>query len=62
LEERIIHLEEKKAQRERSLCGPDIHREPQNIKELNQGLVDIAKELENLYVSWEDVTKELEAH
>jgi ATP-binding cassette subfamily F protein 3 len=61
LENRIIHLEEKKAVHERTLCGPDIYREPQHIKQLNQELVDIAKELEELYVSWEDVTKKLEA-
>ncbi len=61
LENRIIHLEEKKAEHERTLCGPDIYREPQQIKQLNQELVDIARELEELYVSWEDVTKKLEA-
>ena len=60
LENRIIHLEEKKAEHERTLCGPDIYREPQQIKQLNQELVDIAKELENLYTSWEDVTQKLE--
>jgi len=60
LENRIIHLEEKKAEHERTLCGPDIYREPQQIKQLNQELIDIASELENLYTSWEDVTQKLE--
>jgi ATP-binding cassette, subfamily F, member 3 len=59
LENRIIHLEEKKAEHERTLCGPDIYRQPQQIKQLNQELVDIARELENLYTSWEDVTQQL---
>ena len=60
LENRIIHLEEKKAEHEKTLCGSDIYRQPQQIKQLNQDLVDIAKELENLYASWEDVTQKLE--
>lgn len=62
LENHISHLEEKKAENERILCAPDIHREPQKIKQLNQELVDIARELENLYTSWEDMTKKLDAH
>ncbi|HYA13715.1 MAG TPA: ABC-F family ATP-binding cassette domain-containing protein [Syntrophales bacterium] len=60
LENRIIYLEEKRAEHERTLCGPDIYRQPQQIKRLNQELVDIARELENLYTSWEDVTQKLE--
>ena len=59
LEERIARLEEKKADNEKTLCGPDIHKEPQKIKQLNQDLVDIAKELENLYASWDDLTEKL---
>jgi ATP-binding cassette subfamily F protein 3 len=62
LENHISHLEEKKAENERILCAPDIHREPQKIKQLNQELIDIARELENLYTSWEDMTKKLDAH
>ena len=61
LEERIVTLEEKKAENERILCGPDIHREPQKIKQLNSDLGDIAKELEHLYASWEELTKKIEA-
>ena len=59
LENRIIHLEEKKAKHERTLCGPGIYKEPQQIKLLNQELIDIVRELENLYTSWEDVTQKL---
>lgn len=62
LENRISSLEEKKAENENILCAPDIHKEPQKIKQLNQELLDIARELENLYTSWEDVTKKLDAH
>jgi ATP-binding cassette subfamily F protein 3 len=60
LENRIIHLEEKKAEHERTLCGPDIYRQPQQIKKLNQELVDIAQQLESLYLSWDAVTQKLE--
>jgi len=62
LEERIVTLEEKKGENERILCAPDIHREPQKIKQLNQELIDTARELENLYASWEELTKKIEAH
>ena len=62
LEEHIVTLEAKKGENERILCAPDIHREPQKIKQLNQELIDIARELENLYASWEELTKKIEAH
>ena len=62
LEDHISSLEEKKTENENILCAPDIHKEPQKIKQLNQELLDIAKELENLYTSWEDMTKKLDAH
>lgn len=62
LEERITCLEEKKAESERILCEPNIHREPQKIKRLNQELLEIAGELEKLYKSWDDATEKLESH
>jgi ATP-binding cassette subfamily F protein 3 len=62
LENHIIHLEEKKADSEKILCEPGIHREPQKIKMLNQELLDISRELENLYTSWNTLTQEIEAH
>lgn len=62
LESRISYLEEKKAENERILCAPDIHKEPQKIKQLSQELLDIVRELENLYPSWESVSKKLEVH
>jgi ATP-binding cassette subfamily F protein 3 len=62
LEKRIAHLEEKRGENERILCAPDIHREPQKIKPLNQALIDIARELEILYTTWGDLTQKLEIH
>ena len=62
LEDRISSLEERKAENENILCMPDIHKDPQKIKQLNQELIDIARELENLYTTWEDMTKKLDAH
>jgi ATP-binding cassette subfamily F protein 3 len=62
LENRISFLEEKKAENENILCAPDIHKDPQKIKQLSQELVSISKELEHLYMSWEDATKKLGAH
>jgi len=62
LENHIIHLEEKKADNEKNLCEPGIHREPQKIKVLNQELLDITRELENLYASWDTLTQKIEAH
>ncbi|MCX5857857.1 MAG: ABC transporter C-terminal domain-containing protein, partial [Deltaproteobacteria bacterium] len=59
VEERIAGLEEKKAETEKILCAPDIHREPQKIKQLNQALVDLGRELETLYAAWEDLTEKL---
>jgi ATP-binding cassette subfamily F protein 3 len=62
LENHIIHLEEKKADNEKILCEPGIHREPQKIKMLSQELLDITRELENLYASWDTLTQKIEAH
>ena len=62
LENQIVRLEEKKADNEKILCEPDIHRDPQKIKSLSQELHDITRELENLYASWETLTQEIEAH
>lgn len=62
LESRISHLEEMKAESERILCAPDIHKEPKKIKQLSQEILDIVRELENLYTSWENVSKKLEVN
>ena len=62
LESRISHLEEMKAESERILCAPDIHKEPKKIKHLSQEILDIVRELENLYTSWENVSKKLEVN
>ena len=62
LEAHITRLEEKKAENEKTICEPGIYKEPQKIKQLNQELLDITKELENLYTSWEELTQKMEAH
>ncbi len=62
VEERIARLEEKKKENEKSLCAPDVHKEPQKIKQLNQDLLDIAGELEHLYAAWDDLTRKLESY
>lgn len=59
LEERIAGLEKRKTEAEKTLCAPDVHREPQKIKELNQALIDLARELESLYAAWDDLTEKL---
>ncbi len=58
----IARLEEKKKENEEILCAPDIHKEPQKIKQLNQDLLEIAGELETLYTVWDDLTRKLAAH
>jgi ATP-binding cassette, subfamily F, member 3 len=62
LENHIIDLEEKKADNEKILCEPGIHRDPQKIKILSQELHDITSELENLYSSWETLTQKIATH
>jgi ATP-binding cassette subfamily F protein 3 len=58
----IARLEQKKKEYENILCSPDIYKEPQKIKQLNQDLLDIVGQLEQLYIVWDDLTQKLEAH
>ncbi|MFH1079956.1 MAG: ABC-F family ATP-binding cassette domain-containing protein [Pseudomonadota bacterium] len=60
LEERIARLETRKAENETRLCAPDIHREPHKIKQLNNEMADLARELEQLYAAWDRMTVEME--
>lgn len=60
LEESIARLEAKKAEHEALLCAPDIHKEPHRIKQLNNELADLARELEGLYTAWDRITAEME--
>jgi ATP-binding cassette subfamily F protein 3 len=60
-EERITLLEAKKKEGEWVLCEPDIYRNPDRIRQLNQELTSISAELENLYYSWNDLSLRLEA-
>lgn len=41
--------------------APDIHREPHNIKQLNNLLADLNRELEPLYKDWDRLMAEMEA-
>jgi ATP-binding cassette subfamily F protein 3 len=60
-EERIASLEAKKREDEEALCEPDIYRDPERIKALNQALKTGAAELEDLYYKWNDLTLKIEA-
>jgi ATP-binding cassette subfamily F protein 3 len=59
-EERIAALETKQKEDELILCEPEIYKEPERIKQLNQELKAIAAELEELYYQWNDLTLRLE--
>ena len=60
-EDRIARLEGKKAENERTLCEPGIHRDPGKIKTLNRELSEIAAELEKCYADWDELVKRLAA-
>jgi ATP-binding cassette, subfamily F, member 3 len=60
-EERIAQLEARQREGEAALCEPDIYRDPERIKGLNQELKAISGELEDLYYDWNDLTLRLEA-
>jgi ATP-binding cassette subfamily F protein 3 len=60
-EEGIALLEAKKKEGEAALCEPDIYRDPERIKRLNQELKAISVELEDLYYAWNDLSLRLEA-
>jgi chromosome segregation ATPase len=60
-EERIALLEAKKKEAEGVLCEPDIYRDPDRIRQLNQELTAVSAELEDLYYGWNDLSLRLEA-
>jgi ATP-binding cassette subfamily F protein 3 len=60
-EERIALLEARQREGEAALCEPDIYRDPERIKSLNQELKTISGELEDLYYAWNDLSLRLEA-
>ena len=60
-EERIALLEAQQKEGEAALCEPDIYRDPERIKRLNQELKAISVELEDLYYAWNDLSLKLEA-
>jgi len=59
-EERIALLEAKKKEAEGVLCEPDIYRDPDRIRQLNQELTSVSTELEDLYYGWNDLSLRLE--
>ncbi|MBN1381573.1 MAG: ABC-F family ATP-binding cassette domain-containing protein [Deltaproteobacteria bacterium] len=61
VEERIAVLEKHKTQNETLLCEPDIHKNPQRIKTLDQELKEISIDLERLYLEWDELSLKLEA-
>jgi ATP-binding cassette subfamily F protein 3 len=60
-EERIALLEAQKTEAEGVLCEPDIYRDPDRIRQLNQELTSVSAELEDLYYAWNDLSLRLEA-
>jgi len=60
-EERIATLETKQKEDELILCEPEIYKDPERIKLLNQELKAMAAELEDLYYQWNDLTLRIEA-
>jgi ATP-binding cassette subfamily F protein 3 len=59
-EDRIALLESKQKEDEAALCEPDIYRDPERIKQLNQELKAVSTELEDLYYAWNDLSLRLE--
>ena len=53
-------MEAKKKEAEGVLCEPDIYRDPDRIRRLNQELTSISAELEDLYYGWNDLSLGLE--
>jgi ATP-binding cassette subfamily F protein 3 len=60
-ETRIASLEAKQREGETILCGAEIYKEPERIRQIDQELKAIAVELEDLYYRWNDLTLRIEA-
>ena len=60
-EEQISALEAKQQENEQILCEPEIYKEPERIRQLNQELKANAAELEDLYYAWNDLTLRIDA-
>lgn len=58
LEDNIINTEEEISRLELSLCQPEIYSNPQKIKEVNNEIARLRKELEHLYSHWEDIVEQ----
>jgi len=60
-ETRIASLEARQKEDETILCGAEIYKEPERIRQIDQELKAIAAELEDLYYNWNDLTLRIEA-
>lgn len=60
-EAKIAELETRKASVEGLLCAPDLYRNPDRIRTLNQELASVSTELEDLYYDWNGLSLRLEA-
>lgn len=60
IEEKIKHLESKKADHELTLCDPHTHKDSVKIKELQIELKNIDLELERSYNIWTEINSKLE--
>ncbi|MEW6333255.1 MAG: ABC-F family ATP-binding cassette domain-containing protein [Thermodesulfobacteriota bacterium] len=60
-EKRIALLEANQKENERILCEPEIYRDPERIRQLNQELRAITAQLEDLYYTWNDLSLRIEA-
>ncbi|SEM24155.1 ATP-binding cassette, subfamily F, member 3 [Syntrophus gentianae] len=61
LEKSITSLEEKKGTLEATLCTPEIYRNPEQLKTLQQDLHGINRDLQQSYTDWDDLTEKMEA-
>jgi ATP-binding cassette, subfamily F, member 3 len=60
VEEKVNLLETEKAAKEKELCEPEVCKTPGKIKELNQELRFISRELEKLYEHWHNLAQQWE--
>lgn len=60
LEKKITSLETKKAEHEKAMCDPQMHKDPSKIKTINLELKDINAELEKAYNRWTKLNLTLE--
>ncbi len=60
VEKEISDIEIKKAEYEQILCGTEIYKDSEKLKEVNTKLKSISSDLDNLYDKWNDLLKRLD--